>query len=538
MSDRELLVSGDFATFSFADVLATVGLTRQLVDLVLLDAEGVRAGMLLKSGQILDVRNLRTAATGGMAFAQVIQDPGPRFQVARRQHMPPAIQPLGMLSEWLGEVEAGRIPGHAGGTPIRSAPPAPPRSELRSPSARRGSSTAPTQQLDPAPAASGRNVVVEGALAQFPLDDLFSVIGMSRQRMVLELKRGELPRGSLTLKAGHVLDVRTAEGLHGEAALHALVEDPGDRFTVVQQPPGRSDGLPLGRLVDLLGGSGAPTLAIPPPPAPAPPPALVPPPAPAPPAPTPPPAPTASEALLLEGRLTDFNLDDVLNVAALSRHCLQIRIHHPNHPDAVLMVKAGRVLGAQHGADTDPVQVLFSMLSEAGDTFDVIRRPMPPGAASKGTIRELLAEARAMLEDGTQSPTIRASVPYVSRPPPPPELRYDTATPAPAPPAPSSPAVRPVATSAPRMAPGSRLETLAADLDLLRKQISERRIETELTEILGLLRLLEERIEERDRSLKTLSGGSDRWLTAAVVGVQIITVIAVIFVGSAWLWHS
>lgn len=472
MSQRELLVSGDFESFPLSDVLATLGLTRQLVELIFIDDQGARASLLVKAGRILHAYDARTKATGAQAFAQMVRAPGQRFQVVRRRTAPPSNEPLGLLGDWIAT---------ANKLTTQHQPP----------------------EHTPGPEA-GKKTLVSGELAQFPLPDLFSVISMTRQWVVLELFDRHGLRGSLSVKGGMLLSVQHVKGASGLLALRTLLEDPGERFVASQQTGSLPASEPLGPLAEMLQQATA--------------------------------RPAPAERVLVEGDLLEFGLDDVFSVISISRHCLRLELTPAQGSQTKIWIKASQVLGAERGLESDPVQVLAGLLADPHGSFVVVQQPPPEQIASLGSLGELLREAKDLLDQGL---TI-VNLSQARAPTPPPEAQHHP-PPRSSPQPPQPPRAQ---ETAPHKGPTAeapqdpQLEALVREVEGLRQQLSEGHLRTELAHLVELVRLLEERIDAREQALRSSIGGSSRWITAAVLGVQALTAVVVVFMGTVWLWRS
>ena len=534
-TEREIIAQGQFSEFSMKDVLATVALTRQTVELITRDAQGPRGGMLIKGGQILDVRTKQPSRSAREAFNDLLASPGESFAIFRRT-APTQHKPLGSLAEWVADA----------------------------------------QRVVPIPV---RKILIDGMLNQFPLADVFSVLSTSRQRMVLELWESGRPRGRMVVKANMVLEVTTVDQRSGEAALRAIISSPGDRFVIATEPSTRATTAVLGALDQLLAQINRSE----------PPPSGRTGPIPAQSAPPPQSAPshtTSSEQLLLEGDLTDFTIPEILSVMTLSRNCLELRIKRWNSSGAVLRVKAGQVLGASLDGERDPVRVLHALITSPNESFSVVRVPSPAGAISAGALDLLFMEAQNLGDQAAtvidleiQDPSLRdpslRDVPSKpmrespskgrseppAQPPPrkatpvvlPERARHPAAEersqPTPAPMHAPVPSHTPVPISGriiedrPTLIPTTipndpRIEGLEQINQRLTERIANleaalenRQVEDELNEALVLLRMLEKRIEEQHSAIEAAKsaprGSGDFWLTALVLAVQLFTVIAV-----------
>jgi hypothetical protein len=213
-SRKQLLLEGRLADFPLVDVLSTLTLTRQAVELSTTDASGLVGQLLLKAGQVLEVRTRETThpgatpsgPTGKSAFDKWLERPGDTFQVSRAK-VSPGVQPLGRLGDWL---VASRAPE----------PPAP-------------------------------KPLLEGRFTEFPLRDVLAVLANSRQGLALDLWRDAEWRGRLLVKSGMVVDARSSEPLIDRFACDAVLADPGTRFAVTRAAL-PADAAPIVRIGEML----------------------------------------------------------------------------------------------------------------------------------------------------------------------------------------------------------------------------------------------------------------------------------------------
>lgn len=213
-SRKQVLLEGRLADFPLVDVLSTLTLTRQAVELSTTDANGLVGQLLLKAGQVLEVRTRETThpgatpsgPSGKSAFDKWLERPGDTFQVSRAK-VSPGVQPLGRLGDWL----------------VASRAPEPPAAKP----------------------------LLEGRFAEFPLRDVLAVLANSRQALALELWHDAAWRGRLLVKSGIVVDARSSDPLTDRFACDAILADPGTRFAVSRAalPPNAA---PIVRIGEML----------------------------------------------------------------------------------------------------------------------------------------------------------------------------------------------------------------------------------------------------------------------------------------------
>ena len=100
-----LVMSGDFKTFSFEEVLEVVGLSRQQMVITVSDAQSSALGkIVIKAGKVLDAHSTK-AGKGKGALLELMARPGHSFEVHRLQHSAnlATAQPIGALGALIEE---------------------------------------------------------------------------------------------------------------------------------------------------------------------------------------------------------------------------------------------------------------------------------------------------------------------------------------------------------------------------------------------------------------------------------------------------
>lgn len=469
-TEPDVLVDGSLAQFPLLDVLGTLALTRQTVELVLDDGSARRGVIVIRSGRVLEVRVVGSVATGQAAFAELVASPGTRFSVVKRA-APVRGEPLGFLAEWVSDA----------------------------------------RRVVPLPV---RRTLVEGAFDAFSFRDVLEVAATSRQRLSVETWDGGRPRGRLIVKGGILVEATTTDGRIGVPALQALLANPGDRYVLARESNRAPWPKPIGPLSVLVA------------------------------------EPVASPGVvLLDGVFTGsshgsgsaaFTLDEVLEVAALSRSCLELRVWGRRSGNATLKLKSGHVIGATCGAERDPVRVLADLLADPGDQFEVVRVATPRFLPGAEPLASVLHEARLLVED---SATVLALVdpPEVSTPPSIAPSRAARAR------ARSDRATLPEAEveQTPTLVPAAdvaAVDELTKRVLGLERALADRPLRRDVEDLLELVVAGQRRLEEQDRVIARLSAApprrarSDAWLTVLVVVVQLATLAAAVVIAlMAWM---
>lgn len=415
---RTPLLEGTFSDHSLDEVLDVLSMSRQLMQLAIHRADNTIAALVVKAGHVLGAVDHRAGVSGPQAFEAIVADPGERFDVVRLKAPPALPAAIGTLAEML---EAARA-------------------------------THPDAAADPRP-----DVMLEGTFKEFSLPEVLDVLAISRQTTEIVFRGHDSTRGAMVVKAGQVLSAQVLRsGASGVAAFHELVSDPGERFVVLrrtnlrsgdpigslaelferartQGPPTRSDARPpatpstpvrkVVRPPPLPSRPSPPPIAKPPPlartPKPPPvakapvatPPSITPPvvapPELAPPVVAPPPIAEPPELAaeesatrhelgepVLEGELSSFTIEEVLDVMALSRQAMALHTFVGEDRLAEVVIKAGEVLRVLHGDHEPGMPSLSKLLGDPGERFRVLRLPHRPPAPSLGRMVDLVAKAQ------------------------------------------------------------------------------------------------------------------------------------------------
>ncbi len=163
------------------------------------------------------------------------------------------------------------------------------------------------------------DVILEGTLDEFTLDEVFEVVGLTRQLVDVELvARDRTPGGRVRIRSGMVLDAERPPDVEGAEAFTAIYHRPGTAFTVRRVQAEVRGIQPLGTLSDLVRrareGRGA-----------------------------------AQRTVVMEGGFDAFTFEEVMQVCSLSRQFLEVRLYNGAAAVGRALVKAGRVVRAEAG---------------------------------------------------------------------------------------------------------------------------------------------------------------------------------------------
>jgi hypothetical protein len=203
---------------SLDELLAVVGISRQWMEVVLMDGDAPAGRILCKAGRLVAVY-AEPDRQGLDALARLRRGYAREFAVYQRPPPEGVGEPLGRIEHLVAE-------------------PAPPPD--------------PTGDRTPI-----RELVLAGSFADTPLRDVLTTLALSRQHVVVLLRARGRTRGSIAIKSGRIVDAEHA-GRRGADALRALIDDPGDGFVVYRVPPGTPVPEPLGRVEELLAPPPAP----------------------------------------------------------------------------------------------------------------------------------------------------------------------------------------------------------------------------------------------------------------------------------------
>lgn len=373
-----MLASGTLAELDVASIAATTSLGRSSLRLEVRAASGEPIGSLvLKAGRIVSAT---AGAVHGRDALRVIMSAGgdARFQLAREpldfalSSALASVDELGKLAH--GSTGTARVSVYGGGEDTRS--------DL--PSARR-------RTASPA--------VVEGSLSEFDIPTILHTLGSSRQYYALEVHGEHATAGTIFLKAG-IVQSATAGSFTGLRAIqHLIASHARDRFRLVQLAGEVPEQVPLGPVTHVLLSIDAP--APPPPVTRSPTSPVAPPRAPthapedrvAPPAAASAAPAAAPELVLMEGKLSDFDVRTVLEVLAATRQHARLQIFDAGQPPlGEIALKAGQIISGQAGNLQGRNALVFLLGASRQLWFRVVTGS--PDLASQeplGSIHELLA---------------------------------------------------------------------------------------------------------------------------------------------------
>jgi putative peptidoglycan binding protein len=336
---RIAMMQGPLDEFDLVALLQTIGVGRQLVEVEVRDRAGMALGAVrVKSGKLVAAHAGGVTGVDAVAALRGAAD-GVEFAAYRVAAAPPP------LRELAGVAELGTRP---------------PRAD---------------------------RVVMEGSLADFDLPTVLHTIGCSRQYCALEIGDERALCGTIGVKAGVVV-AANAGPLTGLPAVQQLIAGPrGRRFRLIQRAAELPDQVPLGPVGQVLLHADAPAPTVRPPPAPRPPASGA-----AAPAPDDRAAAGHAEALVLEGRLADFDVRTVLEVLAATRQHARLEIFDPGQPPlGEVVLKAGWILSSQAGAlrGTEALAVLLAASPRL--QFRVLTAAEPvAGGAPLGQVHDVL----------------------------------------------------------------------------------------------------------------------------------------------------
>jgi hypothetical protein len=352
---RALMLEGQLAEIDLVTLLQGIGLGRQFVEIELRDRAGMSRGAIqVKGSKIVSAR--AGDASGVPALSELI---GAQDCVA---------------------FAAFHIAGDAGQLPVLA--------------------TISEAGVRLAPASDPRDrTVVEGALSEFDIPTILYTLGSSRQYYALEVHGEHGTAGTIVLKAG-IVQSATAGSFTGLRAIqHLIASHPRDRFRLVQLAGEVPDQVPLGPVGHVLLSVDAPAPSTP---------VTRPHTVPGAPARAPTHAPdghaapltaaaaapsAASELVLMEGKLSDFDVRTVLEVLAATRQHARLQIFDAGQPPlGEIALKAGQVISGRAGSLQGRNAIGFLLGASRQLWFRVVTGS--PDLASQeplGSIQELLA---------------------------------------------------------------------------------------------------------------------------------------------------
>jgi hypothetical protein len=460
VDERRPILAGHLSEFSVHSLMSAFSLGRQVVTIEVLDARGVCDGrIVMKGGRVLSAS--AAGRTGDAAVEHLLTSAvAARFRVVRETSNTFArASQIGTVAE-VAKASAPKVSAPKVSAPKVSAPPERPAAPAFK------SSRPPTR-------------VMEGSLSDFDVATILQVVSTARQQTVMEILTHQGTRaGSIQLKAGKVLRAE-AGSLQGVAAVQQLLRAPSSFRFAVSRALNPGGELPLLGAVDevlLRAASAEPAKPwarsgiqlAPPPPSPLdlePDPdeveTLIPPPsalsaeyadidaavddawderedaledeledevtrisAPRSPArdvlasvaSTRMPSARARDGVaVLDGRLFDFDLSSVLQVAGLSRQQTSVRIFDDQRQVGEVRVQGGKLLSAHADGQRDQAALRFLLHSPRDFYFSVWRQAghADQTLAPLGTVLELLqlATAQTQAASDDEAPHFRRQVP-------------------------------------------------------------------------------------------------------------------------------
>lgn len=102
-----VVLEGSLEQAPLCEVLDVIGMSRQVMELVLSDDAGVVGTIVVASGEVVEARVAASGAAGRGAFGALFASPGTRFTVLRRSREVPGLT-LGAVDELVAEAKAAR----------------------------------------------------------------------------------------------------------------------------------------------------------------------------------------------------------------------------------------------------------------------------------------------------------------------------------------------------------------------------------------------------------------------------------------------
>ena len=201
-----VVAEGRFKDHPIRSVLSVLATSRQCLTLHFLDVGRPHARIVVKAGMVLSA--VREGHSGIAAWLLLLRDPGSNYAVTREERSPAVAKPIGRIEALL-------------------------------------------MQRAPVAAPGSTRVVLEGRFADFPMDAVLKVMGLSRSCLELQTRRQGQEGPRLIVKAGQVLDIQLADTADPILLLRRLRQDPGDTFVVLRRPTPVGT-VPMGSLVQMV----------------------------------------------------------------------------------------------------------------------------------------------------------------------------------------------------------------------------------------------------------------------------------------------
>ena len=332
--DGDILLEGDFESFSFDDVLDVVSISRQALE-VRLNRDAASGRLLVKSGQVIEADDPPTF-TGKGAFVGLYQEPGTDFVVSRT--------------------------GEAKGKPIGSL------AEL----------IAVARELKDITSSSSHQSLLEGSFDSYSLVEVLTVLGVSRQHLVVTLFREAGPV-VLSLKAGKLLSCRDlASREEGLEVFRSVRQDPGHLF-IAQVSRGAWTKASLGNVFELLA------------------------------EPVEEPEPERQDELL-SGDFSDFSVSDVFSALSISRQVVELVFRRDGRPVGAVLLRTGRVLSAEIvDSEVRGLDAFVQLYRNPPEAFSAYRRVSQAVAGEPlGLVSEWMQLAEAPDEALDETPVVAA----------------------------------------------------------------------------------------------------------------------------------
>lgn len=348
---RVAMMQGRLDEFDLLTLLQTVGVGRQLVELEILDRGGTALGAIrVKSGKVVSAQAGDIA--GVEAVSRLLQSAESFAFAAYR-----VSAELGQIEELASVVEIG----------IRFA----------------GDVPAPSDQP-----------IMEGSLSEFDLPTVLHTVGCSRQYCALEVRDEQVTRGTIFVKSGIVLAAIAGPLTGIPAVQHLIASYPHGRFRLTQLAAELPDHAPLGPVGQVLLHVDAPAPAAGPPggvdldeePT---------------------RASLPGDLVVMEGKLSDFDIRTVLEVLAGTRQHARLQILGPrDRALGEVTLKAGWIISVQAGALRGREALVFLLGASPQLRFRVLTvGDGPEPEETLGAIHEVLASIPVVRAPRSESST-------------------------------------------------------------------------------------------------------------------------------------
>lgn len=447
MVDTQLVLQGSLGETSLDELLSSLSLSRSCLRVEVDPGDG---SIVVKSGNVLTAAAGAEGPAGRSAFEALRRRKNGSFRVYRQPYAEWRTEPIGSLSELMGTPIADRV-----------------------------------EDL--------RELVLSGIADEDALKDVLGMMGLSRRRLELRMRREDGTEAIVLAKAGLVCEARIEpSGLSGREALLDMRRVGVVSFELYHLRTTDRLPRPFGSLVELVrdrrrrGGTVR----------------------------------DRDHHSVIRGRFEDHGFLDVLSIVSASRQVLEIHLTRRRAWRGTVVVKSSQLLSASCDTGEHGIEALLALLAEPGDAFDAVlanRTTLPESPL--GDLRQITATAaqgeqpRAAPEapdplggfpDPSLVPTPRPAMPRVPRP------TAATATPTPA----------------PQDVPQAPLAEPAVDLAPLEEGLE--RLQQQLARQEALLQRAAEPVQQRSPGTGLLAGVL---VTQVIVAGLLVAIVAMLAIG-------